>query len=438
MAGPGTEGETITTMVMAGTAVILIAGVVLRRLAIRARQPAVVGEIFAGLVLGPSLLGLLPGNPTEVLFPTEVRPYLSVLAQVGVVLFVFLIGWEFNAGLLQGRRRVVVGVSVSATAVPFLLGLPLALLLYREHGVVDGERVAQVPFALYIGVVMSITAFPVLAKFLADRRMQHSPVGVMALACAAFGDAVAWCVLAVVVVVVTAGSMLGVAAMAGWLLLFLAVMALAVRPLLGRLVERMSAGGGAPYLSAVVGAGVFLSACATTWIGVHAIFGAFVFGLCMPRPVKPMVQKHALEPIEQVATFLLPVFFIVVGMSIDLRTLSAGNTVEMLLVLLVACGGKLLGTIAPARLFGLSWQQSGTLGLLMNMRGLTELIVLDIGVQLGLLSRQMYTMMVVMALLTTCLPGLVIRRDGDPTPLDPVPEPPAAPRPAPAPVPQKV
>src|SRR5690606_9228904 len=323
VAGPVKDSETVVATVMAGIAVILLSGVVLRRLALRVGQPAVIGELCAGLVLGPSLLGLLPGNPTEVLFPAAARPYLSVLAQVGVVLFVFLIGWEFNGRLLRGKRRVVVGVSLSSMAVPFLLGLPLALLLHRGHGVVDGEPVAKVPFVLYIGVVMSITAFPVLAKFLADRRMQHSPVGVLALASAAFGDALAWCSLAVVVVVVTAGSLLGVAAMAGWLALFLAVMVLAVRPLLARLVERMSMGTGAPYLPAVVGAGVLLSACATAWIGVHAIFGAFVFGLVMPRPVHPQLQKHALEPLEHVSHFLLPLFFIVVGLSIDLRAMSA-------------------------------------------------------------------------------------------------------------------
>ncbi|MDQ1020038.1 Kef-type K+ transport system membrane component KefB [Streptomyces afghaniensis] len=436
MAGPVKDSDTVVAMVMAGIAIILLTGAALRRLALRFRQPAVIGELVGGLVLGPSLLGLLPGNLTEVLFPADVRPYLSVLAQVGVVLFVFLIGWEFNAGLLQGKRRVVVGVSVSAMAVPFLLGLPLSLLLYREHGVVNGAKVAAVPFALFIGVVMSITAFPVLAKFLADRRMLHTPVGVLALASAALGDAIAWCSLALVVVIVTAGSLLGVAAMAGWLALFLAVMALVVRPLLARLTERMSMGAGAPYMSAVVGAGVFLSACATTWIGVHAIFGAFVFGLVMPRPVHPMLQKHALEPIEQVSVFLLPLFFIVVGISIDLRSLSAENSLEMLFILLVACMGKLVGAAVPARLFRLSWRQSGTLGLLMNMRGLTELIVLNIGVSVGLLDQKLYTMLVVMALVTTGLAGMFIRRDADDSLMDPVPVPPAVD--APVSQPQKV
>ncbi|MBD9733909.1 cation:proton antiporter [Streptomyces sp. H28] len=436
MAGPVKDSETVVATVMAGIAVILLSGVVLRRLALRVGQPAVIGELCAGLVLGPSLLGLLPGNPTEALFPAGARPYLSVLAQVGVVLFVFLIGWEFNGRLLRGKRRVVVGVSLSSTAVPFLLGLPLALLLHRGHGVVDSEPVGKVPFVLYIGVVMSITAFPVLAKFLADRRMQHSPVGVLALASAAFGDALAWCSLAVVVVVVTAGSLLGVAAMAGWLALFLAVMVLAVRPLLARLVERMSMGTGAPYLPAVVGAGVLLSACATAWIGVHAIFGAFVFGLVMPRPVHPQLQKHALEPLEHVSLFLLPLFFIVVGLSIDLRAMSVDNALEALLVVGVACAGKLAGAAVPARLFGMSWQESRTLGLLMNMRGLTELIVLNIGVGLGLLDQEIYTVMVVMALFTTCLPGLFLRRAADGSPPDPAPGPP--PSTAPASVPQKV
>ncbi|MER7402193.1 cation:proton antiporter [Streptomyces sp. NPDC000070] len=436
MAGPTKDSDTVVAMVMAGIAIILLTGVTLRRLALRFGQPAVIGELFAGLVLGPSLLGLLPGNLTEVLFPAEVRPYLSMLAQMGVVLFVFLIGWEFDVRLLQGRKRVVVGVSASAMAVPFLLGLPLALLLHREHGVVNGEEVARVPFVLYIGVVMSITAFPVLARFLADRRMLHTPVGVLALASAALGDAAAWCSLALVVVVVTAGSLLGVAAMAGWLALFLAVMFLVVRPLLARLTERMSMGPGAPYMSAVVGAGVFLAACATAWIGVHAIFGAFVFGLVMPRPVHPMLQKHALEPIEQVSLFLLPLFFIVVGISIDLRSLSAGDSLEMVLILLVACVGKLAGAAVPARLFRLSWRQSGTLGLLMNMRGLTELIVLNIGVSVGLLDQRIYTLMVVMALVTTCLPGLFIRRDAGGSLMAPVPVPPASD--APVSEPQKI
>ncbi|MFE7003354.1 cation:proton antiporter [Streptomyces griseus] len=426
MAGPVKDSESVTAMVMVGFAIILLTGVVLRRLAARFRQPGVIGELFAGLVLGPSLLGLLPGNLTEVLFPADVRPYLSVLAQVGVVLFVFLIGWEFDSRLLRGRGRMVVGVSLSAMLLPFLLGLPLALLLYRGHSVVNGEQVGQVPFTLYTGVVISITAFPVLARFLTDRRMQNTQVGVMALACAAFGDAIAWCTLALVVVIVTAGSLLGVAAMAGWLALFLAVMILVVRPLLARLVDRMSLGTGAPYLVAVVGAGVFLASCATTWIGVHAIFGAFVFGMVMPRPIHPQLQKYALEPVEQISNFLLPLFFIVVGMSIDLTALSLGNSMELVLILAVACAGKLIGAAVPARLLGMSWQQSRTLGLLMNMRGLTELIVLNVGLGLGLLSQEVYSMMVVMALFTTCLPGLFLRRDADPTLMEPVPVPPAA------------
>ncbi|MEV6118496.1 cation:proton antiporter [Streptomyces sp. NPDC052109] len=402
--------ESTTTVVLADIAVILLVGSLLMKIAKWVRQPPVVAELLAGVALGPSLLGLLPGHLSTRLFPMSARPFLSVVSQLGILLFMFLIGWEFNRDMLRGRlRTTIASVSLSSMVVPFLGGAALALALYARHDHVGGHHVGRLAFVLYLGTAISITAFPVLARFLVDTRMSSTRVGELALASAAACDALSWLLLAVVVAIVQVTGPGGLLKMAAQLLLYALAMGLVVRPALRGLVRRWGQESGRLTLLAPIGAGVFLSAAATSWMGIHAVFGAFVFGCVMPRePVEPLTRQVRV-PMEQVSLLLLPVFFIQVGLSVNVRSLGAADLAEFAAVTAVACAGKLLGASVPGRLSGLDWRDAGTLGVLMNMRGLTELIVINVGVSMGVLDERMYTVMVLMALVTTAAAGLVIR-----------------------------
>ncbi|WP_051938963.1 cation:proton antiporter [Phaeacidiphilus oryzae] len=399
-----------TTVVIADVAVILLAGVLLAGLARRVRQPPVVAELLAGVALGPSLLGLLPGHLSSRLFPEAGRPFLSVLSQLGILLFMFLIGWEFNRDMLRGRLRgTVLSVSLSSLALPFAGGVALALALYGQHDRVGGQHVGRTAFVLYVGTAVSITAFPVLARFLVDSGLGGTRVGGLALASAAVCDALSWLLLAAVVAVAQAAGPAGLLRTAAELAGYLLVVLLAVRPALRALVRRWDGRPRQAALAAPVAAGVLLSAAATSWLGIHAIFGAFLFGCVMPRePLEPLIRQVRV-PLEQVSRLLLPVFFIQVGLSVDIRSLSGGDLLAGAAITAVACAGKLLGAVLPARLTGLGWREAGRLGALMNMRGLTELIVLQVGAALGVLDDRLYTLMVLMALATTAATGLFVR-----------------------------
>ena len=259
-------------------AVIIAAARIGGAIARKFRQPAVVGEIAAGIALGPSLLGLIPGGIDTWLFPSDVRPLLGALAQIGLVLFMFIVGLELDMRLIRGRERASASISLSSIAVPFALGAALAVVLYPKHDVVDGKTIEFLAFALFLGIAMSITAFPVLARILTDRGMMRTPPGVFSLASAAIDDIVAWTLLAFVIAVISGGSPLEVARIVGLSLVYAAIMFLVVRPLLAKLITwRDSAGRMTPDLLAVILIGLFLSAAVTDIIGIHQIFGAFLF-----------------------------------------------------------------------------------------------------------------------------------------------------------------
>jgi Kef-type K+ transport system membrane component KefB len=387
-------------------AAVLVAGSLLGRAVRFARQPAVVGEIAAGIILGPSLLALLPGDLVGLLFPASIRGYLSAIAQLGLLLFIFMIGWEFEKRLLGGRRAIAVSVSLSSVFLAFALGAGLGLMLHQRHAQVGGHHVSATAFALFMGAAMSVTAFPVLARILTDNHILGTRVGAIALASAAVDDVLAWCLLAFVSAEVTAGNGQVLTQILLLAVGYVAAMFLVVKPALALLVRRLTAHQRvSPYLLPVLAAGVFLSAYATTWIGIHAIFGAFLFGFVMPREPAELLQLQLRRPLESVATLLLPVFFIVTGLAVDIGSLTGREWLELAAVLVVASVGKLVGAAVPARLFGMDWKDAGTLGLLMNTRGLTELIILNAGVSLGILDRPMFTMMVMMALFTTAAAG---------------------------------
>ncbi|MEV0175660.1 cation:proton antiporter [Streptomyces sp. NPDC050803] len=400
MSSPAAHSEWLTTAVIGGVALTLLTGVAFAIGARRIRQPAVVGEITAGICLGPSLLGLLPGDLPDRFFPAEARAHLGTAAQIGLILFMFVVGWEFDSTSFSGRRRSTGLIWLSSIACPLALGMGLAALIYGTYGTVDGKETGMFEFTLYLGVAMSITAFPVLARIVADQGLQFSRPGALSLALAAADDVLAWCMLALVVALVTATGTGAFLTMLLWSLVYVAGMLWIVKPLLRKLSDRMPESG-IPYVMVVAACGAFGSAWLTSEIGIHAIFGAFFFGLVMPRDRK--VMQAAFGPIEQAGRLLLPLFFVVTGLSVDLTAITANGLLVMLAVIAVACLGKLGGVAIPAKLTGMSWRDATTLGLLMNTRGLTELVILNVGLQLGLLSIELFSAMVVMALVTTAM-----------------------------------
>ena len=398
--------------VMLDVAVIIVVARLFGRIARMFRQPAVIGEIVAGIALGPSLLGLLPGHLDTLLFPPDVLPYLKILAQLGLVLFMFIVGLELDVALIRGRQRRAGTISLLSIVVPFALGALLALSLHPLHDVVDGKTVPLLGFVLFLGVAMSITAFPVLARILAERRMNRTTVGVLALSAAAVDDILAWTLLAFVYAVVKGDSPLSVVRIVALSAVFVTVMFAVVRPLLARMLawyER--AGRVTPDMLAVVLVGVLLSALITERIGIHEIFGAFLFGAIMPRQGALEFRREILERLEQISVLLLlPIFFVIAGFGVNLRAFTdPGLLWQLLLILAVAIGGKFGGAFVGARIQRMTFQQSAAIAVLMNTRGLTELVILLIGKQVGVLDTAMFTMMVVMALVTTVITEPLLR-----------------------------
>jgi K+:H+ antiporter len=382
-------------------------------LAHRFGQPAVIGEITTGIVLGPSVLGGLWPAAQATLLPKLVVPQLNVLAQLGVVLFVFLTGLELNTRLLRGRGHVAVVVSHVSIAVPFLLGIVLAVAAYARfapHGI------GALAFALFFGVSMSVTALPVLIRILQDIGLFRSEVGVVALTCALVDDVTAWCLLALVVALVTASSVAGVLLTVALTAVFVGVLYLVVRPLLTRLVTQASAA----RLRAVAPlalVAVLLCAMATEWIGVHAMFGAFLFGLIFPRGNVLADWLHE-KAGGLTNALMLPLFFAYSGLRTDIGLLgtNAGLWLWGAAILLIAVAGKFGGSALAARAVGESWNRSLQVGALMNCRGLTELVVLNVGLDLGVLSPTLFTMLVIMALVSTAMAAPIAawlaRREG--------------------------
>ncbi|MDH6123906.1 cation:proton antiporter [Kitasatospora sp. GP82] len=402
-----------SALILADLALILVVGALLKPLLRRLRQPAVIAEILAGIALGPSLLGLLPWHLPDRLFPQEARADLSAVAQVGILLFMFLIGWEADLGQIRTRRTEVLGVSLSAITVPFGVGAVLATWLFTHHDLVGQHHISRTAFVLFVGTAMAITAFPVLARIIVDHNLQTTTVGVLALASAAVGDLLAWCMLAFVSVVAASAGTGQLVSVLGYSLLFAAVLAFVVRPLLRVLTARMTRNGTvSPYLLPLIAAGVFAAGYTTNRIGLDAIFGAFAFGLITPRGPKELLYARVAVPVKHVTDLLMPVFFITTGLSVDVTRLGGTGLVELVAIVAVACFGKLAGTVGAARVSGMSWRDSSLLGFLMNTRGLTELIILNAGMSLGVLDTQMFTMMVCMAIITTGMAGFVLPRQG--------------------------
>lgn len=392
-------GSSLFQLLLSLTVIVVTAravGAVFQRL----HQPAVVGEIIGGIMLGPSLLGrFAPGVVARVL-PPSIAPFLAIHAQLGVILYMFIVGLELDTRLVRRSGHAALAISHASIIAPFLLGSAFALVLYP---VVSAGAVPFTVFALFIGVSMSITAFPVLARILTDRRMHRTRMGAVALTCAAIDDVTAWCLLALVVGIAqarAADAVRPIVLTVG----FITVVLVVVRPLVRRVLpwlERSSQLSRAGLALMLIGA--LCSAMATEYIGVHGIFGAFILGAIVPA-ASPVVAevRHRLE--DLVAVLFLPVFFAFTGMRTEV-TLITGMDQWLLCgaIVLVACAGKFGGTVIASRLTGIAWRDASALGVLMNTRGLVELIVLNIGLDLHVISPRLFTMLVIMAIGTTVM-----------------------------------
>jgi Kef-type K+ transport system membrane component KefB len=371
-------------------------------------MPPVVGEILAGVILGPSIFG---AEFSETLFPLDQRGYLELLANLGLVLFMFVVGLELDTGLIHGRGRVAGVVSACSIVAPFTLGLLLAL--YLADSDLRPDEVGFWPFALFMGASMSVTAFPVLARILTDRNMHRTETGGLALACAAVDDVLAWTLLAVVIGI-AGGDASDDASWTVALAIPFAVLALVVvRPQLRRLTDAYrTAGRLTPNILAIVLVGLLVFSATTEYLHVHFIFGAFLFGAIMPQGADAAPLRHEiLVRLEQISVLLLlPVFFLVAGLNVNIRGLDPSDVLPLVAILAVAVGGKYFGAYAGARLSGVPGWQARSLGVLMNTRGLTELVILTVGLDAELISLDLYTLLVIMALVTTMMTGPLLRR----------------------------
>ena len=381
------------------------------------KQPLVIGEIIAGIMLGPSLLGLVAPDLAIMLFPAQTLPFLDVLSEVGLIFFMFLIGLELDPKYLKGNLDIAILTSHVSILVPFSLGTLLALLLYP---LVSTANVSFTAFALFLGAAMSITAFPVLARIITENNLQNTRLGTLALTCAAVDDVTAWCLLALAIAVGKAAmsptgeasNYIGVIATIGEALLYIGFMVTAGRWFLKKLSNYYNRNGGLSQLAlAGIYMGVVASALITELIGIHLIFGAFILGAVMPKNAG-LVREIAQKTEDFVLTFLLPIFFAYSGIRTQIGLL---NSPELWLlcgaVVAVAIIGKYAGTYVAARVCGIENREASALGWLMNTRGLTELIVLNIGLSLGVISPLLFTMLVIMALVTTIMTSPLLELD---------------------------
>jgi Kef-type K+ transport system membrane component KefB len=388
-------------------AVVMILGRVLGRACAWISQPPVIGEVVAGILLGPSLLGWVWPVAKTFLLPKDVEPYLGVIAQLGVILFMFLVGLELNLQLLRAKARQAGVISLVSIVVPFGLGLALAGLLYPS--LAGSPEVGFVSFALFLGLALSITAFPVLARILTDRGMSRTPLGVLALLCAAADDATAWCLLAFVMGVAQANvtDALRVVALT---LGYVAVMFVLVQPVAARLATKVEGREIGQGVVAAALAGLLLSALTTEAIGIHPLFGAFLFGAVIPHE-STLARALTRKLYDLVTVLLLPAFFALAGMRMEMGLLvDLQSWLLCGLIILAATLGKFGGSFVAARLTGMGWRDAAALGVLMNTRGLMELIVLNIGYELHVISPKLYTMMVLMALATTFATTPILQR----------------------------
>lgn len=370
---------------------------------VKLKQPSVIGEMIAGIVLGPSLVGLYFPEFSAFMFPKESLPNLQFLSQIGLILFMYIVGMELDLSVLRKKAHDAVVISHASIIIPFALGVGLAYFIYKEFAP-DGIQFSS--FALFMAIAMSITAFPVLARIVQERNLHKTKIGTVVITCAAADDITAWCILAAVIAVVKAGSFSGSIFVIIMAIVYVFLMIRLVKPFLTRIAESQKGKG---FINKALVAVFFLiliiSSYLTEVIGIHALFGAFMAGAIMPENVK--FRNLFIEKVEDVAlVLLLPLFFVFTGLRTQIGLLNDPHLWKIGgLIILTAVIGKFVGSALTAKFLRLNWKDSLTIGALMNTRGLTELIVLNIGYDLGVLGPELFAMLVIMALFTTFMTG---------------------------------
>lgn len=411
---PPTAQVDLVLHVIATLAAVVFLGFVLGRVLRYFGQPPVIGELIAGIMLGPSLLGAFSPEALHLLIPSAVSDpkghvpaALRAVSQLGIILYMFLVGLELNAARLAKRAHAAVAVSHASIVLPFVLGSMLALGLYP---IFSHEGVPFTSFALFMGAAMATTAFPVLARILTDRNLGKTDLGGLALSCAAVDDVTAWCLLALVVGI--SQTDIGNATwVIGGAIAFIAFMFLVIRPLLARMIRSGDSRSDALPPLAVSGTflAVLLAALTTEVIGIHAVFGAFLLGAVIPHDSR-IAREFTVKLKDFVTVLLLPAFFALTGMRTQIDLINGWDSwLWCGAIIVVASAGKIGGTLAAGRLTGLSWRDAAALGVLMNTRGLMELIVLNIGLDLGIVSPTLFAILVVMALVTTAATAPIVQ-----------------------------
>lgn len=370
---------------------------------IKLKQPSVIGEMIAGIVLGPSLIGMYFPEFSAFLFPKESLGNLQFLSQIGLILFMYIVGMELDLSVLRKKAHDAVVISHASIIIPFALGIGLSYFIYREFA---PEGVQFTSFALFIGIAMSITAFPVLARIVQERNLHKTKLGTVVITCAAADDITAWCILASVIAIVKAGSFTSSIYVILMAIAYVFLMIKIVRPFLKRIGDLQASKNNINKpMVAIFFLTLILSAYATEVIGIHALFGAFMAGAIMPENAK--FRTLFIEKIEDVAlVLLLPLFFVFTGLRTEIGLLNDSHLwIIAGFIISTAVVGKFAGSALTAKFLGINWKDSLTIGALMNTRGLMELIVLNIGYDLGVLSPEIFAMMVIMALFTTFMTG---------------------------------
>jgi Kef-type K+ transport system membrane component KefB len=383
--------------------VIIIASRIFSLILTLIGQPSVVGEILAGIFLGPSVLGFLCPDFFHFIFPDNSLGTLQFLSQIGLAFFMFIIGMDLDISIIKSKARSALFVSNASIAIPFVMGVSLAYYLYASYA---PSGVGFLAFCLFIGIALSITAFPVLARILQERGMTRTPVGSMALICAATNDVIGWCILAAVIAIAKAGAIASALFTIILAIVFVTIMLLMIKPFLVKVFSKQLSKEDPGKLTVAFSFLTLLcSAYIAELIGIHALFGAFLAGVIMPPDIN--FKQKITEKLEDVSVLvLLPIFFAFTGLRTQIGLLNDSHAwISFGFILLVAIGSKFGGSTIASKIAGQSWKNSLMLGALMNTRGLMELIVLNIGYDLGILSPQIFAMMVLMALATTLITG---------------------------------
>jgi Kef-type K+ transport system membrane component KefB len=409
------SSEEIFRSLLLSLAIVLLLGKIAAGICRRVGQPAVIGEILVGIALGPSLLGQLPGDLNERLLPEGTLPYLRVVAQVGIVLFMFVIGLEVDTSIIRRSGRRALTISLSSISVPFVLGLVvLSRLLYSDGAGVDADGVESdfLPFAFFMGLAICGTAFAVLARILAERNMFKIQIGSLLVACAAIDDIVGFSLLAIGVTLAEGGAITRIFVVMGLLLLQVLVLHFLVRPIMDRLVTRhfRSTKRLESHHLGYIFVGLLLSSFTSSLIGLNELIGAFFFGLFFPRDGLPDFMTAVADRVEGVSVHLfLPVFFVVAGQGVSIDGLTGKDLLFTMVIISIAMFGKMLGGSVSSRATGFGTRQALAVGALMNTRGLAELVILQVARSAGVINDRVYTMFVITAIVTTVLSGPLLR-----------------------------